>query len=125
MTGSGDLARVEISSVPGAVVVSIAGEIDISNAVGLRETIDAGCGGVESVICDLSSVDYADSAGVAMLLGLHRDLTKREVELVVVAPPRSAAATILQLAPLPSVTIVSALAEAMAVAEQADGQTSR
>ena len=101
-----DLARVEIVPTPEAVTVRISGEIDLSNAHALRETIDRGCERASKVICDLREIEYADSAGVALLLGLHRDLARRGVPLVLVAPPGSAAATILHLAPLPGVDVV-------------------
>lgn len=58
----------------GAAVLTVTGEIDMSNAGALAEALDAVPG---RVVLDLSGVGYLDSAGLAVLFG-HAD----RIELV-------------------------------------------
>jgi len=70
----------EISTRPGAdgmPVVTVAGEIDMSNAERFRDALDAaaasaaagGADGGGSFVVDLTRVEYLDSAGVHALFG--------------------------------------------------------
>jgi len=53
----------------GTSVLSVVGEIDMSNAAVLAEALDAA---KDHVLLDLSAVGYLDSAGLAVLFG-HAD----------------------------------------------------
>ena len=61
----------ELSTRPdgnGATVLTVAGEIDMSNAADFRDALSqAGAGGAEFIV-DLTGVDYLDSAGLTALL---------------------------------------------------------
>jgi len=78
---------VERSAVPGAQVVTLAGEIDM--AVGeivagaFREVVDDGDG---PVLVDLASVSFIDSTSLKLLLNLLRRLTRAGRKLALVAP---------------------------------------
>ena len=58
----------------GHVVVSVEGEVDVSNAAELRSALDAALeGNVSTVEADLSQVSYIDSTGIGVLVGFaHR-----------------------------------------------------
>jgi anti-anti-sigma factor len=51
----------------GGPVLAVAGEIDISNADGLRAVLDGCLAEAEHVTVDLTEVGYLDSAGLAVL----------------------------------------------------------
>lgn len=53
----------------GTVVVRITGEVDMSNAASVQETVDQVVGsGVERLIFDLGGLEFIDSSGLAVLL---------------------------------------------------------
>lgn len=54
--------------------ISVAGEVDVSNASGLRDAIDAALDEkAPSIEVDLSQVSYIDSTGIGVLVGgVHR-----------------------------------------------------
>jgi anti-anti-sigma factor len=53
----------------GTVVVRITGEVDMSNAASVQETVDQVVGsGVEGLIFDLGGLEFIDSSGLAVLL---------------------------------------------------------
>ena len=53
----------------GALVIRLAGEIDMSNADTLARAFDElVANGTDSVVIDLTALDFMDSSGIAMLL---------------------------------------------------------
>ena len=85
----------------GARVLSVVGEIDMSNSGGLAAAIEAeldDAGGV--VLLDLTRVDYLDSAGLSVLL-LHAD----RIEILATA----LIAPVLAISGLPELTTVRGL----------------
>lgn len=52
---------------PGATIVLLAGEIDMSNAGALEDTARAAVGDAAAVVLDLREVTFLDSAGVRLL----------------------------------------------------------
>jgi anti-anti-sigma factor len=79
----------------GHIVVTAAGEIDISNADELRHHIDLALRDAVRVAVDLAAVRYVDSQGMRVLAELARDT--RDRDLVVVAPADSVAGELLAL----------------------------
>lgn len=93
------LANLQFRSREGAVIARVTGEIDMSNARELRDAIaDQTPNDALGVVIDLTSIDYVDSAGVAMLYRLGESLRTRGQALRVVIPPHSPAADALRLA---------------------------
>lgn len=93
------LADLQLSLRHGAVIARVTGEIDMSNAGWLLESItDFTPNTSLGVVLDLSDVDYVDSAGIHMLYRLGESLRNRGQSLRVVIPPRSTAADALRLA---------------------------
>ena len=74
----------------GAEVVRARGELDLTNADELSAAIQACTAG--SVVLDLSSVLFVDSAGVRAIDSEHARLARSGRSLLVVAPPASRAA---------------------------------
>jgi anti-sigma B factor antagonist len=69
---------VERSSDGEVEVVAVTGEIDISSAPRLISGLNEAVGDCElPVVVDLSSVDFMDSTGLALLLNAHRRLSRR------------------------------------------------
>ena len=62
-------------SVSGHVVLEIGGEIDVYTAPRLRERlVELVAAGQNQVVVDLSRVDFLDSTGLGVLVGVHRRL---------------------------------------------------
>ena len=65
----GDLLRVHTSVIDGIVVLSVAGELDVSTAPKLDHAITRGITGpLAGLIVDLSNVNFMASAGMSVLL---------------------------------------------------------
>ena len=56
-----------------AAVLSLAGELDVSNVAQAREAaLKLLAGGIKRLVVDLSNLEYIDSSGLGMLIGLHK-----------------------------------------------------
>lgn len=70
-----ELASVSLGRSGGIVLAEVSGEIDLSNAEDLRDEIAQWATNEDrGVIVDLTSVTYADSAGMNLLFVLARQL---------------------------------------------------
>jgi len=70
-----ELASVSLARSDGIVLAEVSGEIDLSNAEDLRDEIAQWASNEDrGVIVDLTSVTYADSAGMNLLFVLARQL---------------------------------------------------
>lgn len=70
-----ELASVSLGRSEGIVLAEVSGEIDLSNAEDLRDEIAQWATNEDrGVIVDLTSVTYADSAGMNLLFVLARQL---------------------------------------------------
>ena len=82
------LARMDLVSVEGVTVARIEGEIDISNAQELGDALLASMKNDSlGLVLDLSPLDYLDSSGVHLILGLNGRLRQRRQQLRLAAPP--------------------------------------
>jgi len=118
------LADLHITTRDGVIVVTLTGEIDMSNAGDLRNAIvEATPNDALGVVLDLSLVDYIDSAGIHLLYRLGDGLRARGQTLRVVIPTQSVAGDSLRLAGVKRhVDVVSELDEGVrAVALSAPG----
>jgi anti-anti-sigma factor len=95
------LARMETRSEGGAIVATVAGEVDISNASDLGSALE---GSVPQralgLVLDLSQATYIDSAGIHLLFRLGGRLTRRRQQLRVVVPDGAPIRKIVTLAGL-------------------------
>lgn len=95
------LARLETRTEGGAIVATVAGEVDISNATDLGSALE---GTVPQralgLVLDLSQATYIDSAGIHLLFRLGGRLTRRRQQLRVVVPDDAPIRKIVNLAGL-------------------------
>jgi anti-anti-sigma factor len=82
--------------------VRICGEVDLTNAIEVREAISRlASPDAPVVVIDLSETAYLDSSGIAMLFRLAERLSERRQQLRIVVPPNSPIRTALELTALP------------------------
>ena len=73
-------------------VVSVAGEVDVSNAPELREALDRAFeGGATAIEVDLTEVPYIDSTGIGVLVGAAHRAHDKGVGLSVSHPQHNVA----------------------------------
>jgi anti-sigma B factor antagonist len=85
-----NLADVQITVTPNALVAHVSGEIDMSNAEEMGSTVIAATpNDAYGVVLDLSGVDYLDSAGIYVIYGMRSRLQARGQALMLVIPPGS------------------------------------
>ena len=58
--------------------VSIAGKIDTVTAPALDRELQEDCGAAQALVLDFSQVDYISSAGLRILLRLHKRMVERQ-----------------------------------------------
>ena len=93
------LADFHVSRRDGVIIITIVGEIDMSNANELRNAIiEATPNKALGVVLDLTGCDYIDSAGIHLLYRLGDGLRARGQTLRVVIPSGSPASDALRLA---------------------------
>ena len=93
------LADVQITLVPNALIAHVTGEVDMSNAEDVGETvIKATPNEAQGVVLDLSAVEYLDSAGIYVIYGMRASLQARGQALILVIPPSSPVHDSLRLA---------------------------
>src|ERR1051326_3823043 len=95
------LAQINTRNEDNVIVVSLVGEVDISNAADIGSALE---GSVPQralgLVLDLSSATYIDSAGVHLLFRLGGRLTRRRQQLRVVVPDSAPIFKIVNLAGL-------------------------
>ena len=83
---------------PDPIVITPSGDLDVATVADFEETLtDAAEQAPEGVIVDLSAVDFIDSSGLGVILGLNERLRQQQRSLAVVAPRGTAAAVVLTL----------------------------
>ena len=104
-----ELAHARIEAAGNAIVVRVAGEIDLSNARPLELEIAAAVpNDVEALVLDLSETTYLDSAGIRLVFGLADAVRRRGQELRLVVPAGSPVHRILELSCVQDVAPFSA-----------------
>jgi anti-anti-sigma factor len=99
-----ELARVVAGTLDGAPVVRVSGEVDLSNAAAVRDSIAAAASEAASVVTvDLSDTTYLDSAGISMIFRLAERLTYSRQELRLVVPQDAPIRAVLRLTKLDQV----------------------
>ena len=108
-----ELAKLVFDGDADVVVVSITGEVDLSNAAEVTAAIVAAAPNeVAGVVVDLSGLSYLDSAGIRMLAELARRLDWRQQTLRVVAPEDSRARKVLTISGTEPVLLLDPTVEA-------------
>jgi anti-sigma B factor antagonist len=92
------LASVEAEHVDDVAIVSIAGEIDVSNGDDVRRAIlDSVALETRCLLLDLSGVEYFDSVGVRLSFDLDQRLSGQQIDFGIVRPPASYVRKVLEL----------------------------
>ena len=92
------LARMDLVTVEGVTVARIEGDIDISNAQELGDALVASVKHDSlGLVLDLTPLEYLDSAGVQLILGLDNRLRQRRQQLRAVAPADAPLRAVLEL----------------------------
>ena len=112
--GQRELVSIDISGDDNFRVASLAGEIDISNADTVTNTLTRMPNTLHGLVVDLTELTYLDSAGVRMIYELGKRLSLRSQSLVVVSPSGRPPRRVLELTGVPErVRVVETLAEAV------------
>jgi anti-sigma B factor antagonist len=92
------LVGLEIEEQGDVVIAHVTGELDIAGAPHTGERIaEAVPTSARGLVVDMSTLEFIDSSGVAMLFGLVRRLSSRRQELRVVAPRGRPVARVLEI----------------------------
>jgi anti-anti-sigma factor len=92
------LARITDEHHGDVPVVSVAGEIDASNAAEIAERLRAALSNrSHALVCDLSGTTYIDSAGLNLLFELATALRERQQELHLIVGQPSAIARMVMI----------------------------
>ena len=74
---------------PFGVVLTLAGELNLSTAAVLQARLDHAMRGKAAVVVDLSWLRFIDSSGLELLVRAERQLSDSGVQLVLVRAPRA------------------------------------
>jgi anti-sigma B factor antagonist len=99
-----ELARVALDA---DQVITVTGEIDLSNAASVRDAIGEVLPDLPEVCVDLTGTEYLDSAGIAMLFLLAERLSYNRQELLLVVPPDAPIRAMIRLTKLDQVIRVT------------------
>lgn len=118
----GELASVTATEHGAALVLTISGEVDISNIDSIAEVIYGLPNTEEGLLIDLSDVTYLDSSAVSLLHDLAMRLRSRTQQMVVVSPPATPPRRILDLTALyVNATVADALESGIKLLGSAPG----
>lgn len=100
-------AFVTVTTNAGHVSISIAGEIDLSNADQVEDDITSSISNqCTSASVDLTDVSYVDSVGMRIFFNLVAQLRTAQIDLRIIAPPSSPARRIVDISGLNAVVPV-------------------
>lgn len=110
-----DPSELLVERLEGSTIATLSGEIDLSNAEQIGRSIAESISNQElRLVIDLGAVGYLDSAGIAMLFGLSRQLAEHQQQLVLLVSAESPVRRSLQVSGWPAaVPVVETLTEAV------------
>ena len=110
------IANLDVTLRDGALVVAVAGEVDLSNADQLRaDVIDAIGVDHDKVILDLTATTYLDSTGVRLLFDLAARMQARRRQLALVVTEQAIVRRVIVLTKLDeAVPVHTSVPEALA-----------
>ena len=80
----------EVNATDEATVIHVRGEIDMATAGRLRDVIEPHMGPEQTIILDLSEVDFMDSSSLHVLIQARGRLTENGGSLILRNPSRAA-----------------------------------
>ncbi len=81
-----DVLTIGHEDLPAAVLVRLSGEVDLDNAVALRDALDAIIHQRRNIILDCSALSYIDSAGFHVLFRARQELQRYGCQMLVATP---------------------------------------
>lgn len=83
--------QITLSTATDPMVTAVVGRLDLRTAPELRTQVSAALvAGPGSMIIDLSDVEFIDSSGLGVLIGLHKQAAAQGGRLTIVPPTGSA-----------------------------------
>jgi len=83
------LLDIGVASTSGVVVISVVGELDISNYQRLRKCLnEVSAGGATEVILDVEHLTFMDSTGLSELVACHRRMKAEGGTFSILAPTK-------------------------------------
>lgn len=73
--------QISLNKNKSALNVALAGRLDAVTSVQLQTAVDEGLQGISSVVIDCDALEYISSAGLRVLLALHKKM-KTKVRLI-------------------------------------------
>jgi anti-anti-sigma factor len=102
-----DLATLAVGHDTDVVEATLTGEVDLSNAVYIGLALERSVPNTaQGMVLDLSALDYIDSAGIRMLVGLAARFDWRRQRLGLVLPEGSRVRRVLELAGVDTVLAI-------------------
>jgi anti-anti-sigma factor len=93
-----DQATFQLQVVESVPLITVAGEIDLSNVAQFKSFVsDATAKGTGAIVISLSGVSYLDSHMLAAIVDLSKRLRTNRRRLVISAPKESPAARVLRI----------------------------
>ena len=80
---------VRVDDSPARVEIRLAGELDLASVPQLRQVLDAHSRSGQTMVIDLSKLEFVDSMGLAALVRARHRAIARGAKLQLVAPPES------------------------------------
>jgi anti-anti-sigma factor len=115
-------ASVTVDARGSTLWVSLRGEMDMSNADSIEETLrDQIEQGVDRVVIDLSQLLFIDSSGVRVLLALGSRFRERRRELILVVPDAGIVRRVLSVSGVDAIVAVEADPADIPAGDPADG----
>lgn len=100
-------ATVESHSHDHDVQIDLSGEVDLANASDVEAALRSAVSNhSKTVTLDLTNVEYIDSAGLRIIASLATRLRRSQIELTIVAPPRSPARLVFELSGLMTIATI-------------------
>lgn len=117
MSGHDDLG-IARAQADGVAVLTVTGEIDLTNADSLEQAVDGTAS--RAVVLDLTEVAYLDSSGIRAIDRSRRRLVAEDRALLVVSPPDTASSWTFRVAGYDRELVVESVEAALASAALAD-----
>jgi anti-anti-sigma factor len=82
-----EIVDIGVTCSEGVAVMSVTGELDVSNAAWLYECLhDAIDAGILEIVLDIVDLNYMDSAGLSVMVGANRRMRSAGGTLTVLSP---------------------------------------
>jgi anti-sigma B factor antagonist len=111
---SADLS-IQVDTLGPSPLVRLSGDVDVESSLELTETLKAvlATTGTQPLVLDLTEVEFMDSSGLGVLVGVHQQAAVQGGTLIL-AGPHPRVAKILRITKLDKVfTVVNSVDEAM------------